>query len=74
MSPTLEQLGIGKMSVPERLELIGLIWDSITDAGLDAPVPDCHRRELERRLAAMEANPDRAVPWEEVQARLRDPR
>lgn len=72
MSLTLEQLGIGEMSVPERMELIGMIWDSITDAEVDVPLPEWHRRELERRLAASDANPDDVVPWEEVQARLRN--
>ena len=72
MSQTLRQLGIDRLSVAERLELIGEIWDSITEAGQDPPLPDWHRRELERRLAAAEADPEAGIPWEVVRARLAD--
>lgn len=70
MSLTLEQLGIDQLSVPDRLELIGRIWDSITEADPNAPVPEWHLEELSRRLAAAEADPEMARPWDEVKARL----
>ncbi len=35
-------------------------------------MPDWHREELDRRLAAADANPDAAIPWEEVKRRLRE--
>jgi putative addiction module component (TIGR02574 family) len=31
---------------------------------------DWHREELERRLAAADADPDAAIPWEEVRQNL----
>jgi putative addiction module component (TIGR02574 family) len=69
MSPSLDKLGIDQLSVPERLELIGRIWDTLpTDAEL--PIPDWHIRELEKRLAAADADPGAAIPWETVKARL----
>jgi len=34
------------------------------------PIPDWHRDELERRLAAADADPEAAIPWEEVKRRL----
>jgi len=69
MDITLEQLGIDRLSPQQRYELIGLIWDSLPD---DAPLipPDWHLRELERRIAAAEADPGAAEPWEAVLARL----
>jgi putative addiction module component (TIGR02574 family) len=69
MTLTLEQFGIDRLSPQERLELINLIWDSIPD---DAPFtpPDWHLRELERRVAAADADPGAAEPWEAVLARL----
>ncbi len=58
------------LSVQQRLELIGELWDSIPDS-LDAlPIPAWHREELERRLAAADADPEAAIPWEEVRRRL----
>jgi putative addiction module component (TIGR02574 family) len=58
------------LTVEQRLELIGELWDSIPDSLEELPVPEWHRRELERRLAAADADPDAAIPWEEVKTRL----
>jgi putative addiction module component (TIGR02574 family) len=60
------------LSVEQRLELIGELWDSIPDSADELPVPDWHREELERRLAAADAEPDAAIPWEQVKKRLRE--
>lgn len=71
MSRSLQELGIDRLSLDERLDLIAAIWDSIPDTLEALPLPEWHRQELERRLAACEANPDAGSPWEEVKARLR---
>jgi len=60
------------LSVEQRLELIGELWDSIPNSLDDLPVPEWHRTELKRRLAAAEADPDAAIPWAEVKKRLRE--
>ena len=73
MQTTLQQLGIDHMSVAERLDLIGEIWDSIGDAGECNPIPSWHLQLLEQRSAAAEANPQAGIPWEEVEARLAKP-
>jgi putative addiction module component (TIGR02574 family) len=46
-------------------------WDRIPDSLDDMPIPEWHRAELERRLAAADDDPNGAVPWEEVRVRLR---
>ncbi len=71
MNETFQELGIGRLSVPERLELIGLIWDSIDTEVVMLPIPDWDLRELERRRAVAEAAPEAAIPWETVKARLK---
>jgi len=60
------------LTVEQRLELIGELWDSIPDSLSELPIPEWHREELERRLAAADADPDAAIPWEEVKRRLRE--
>ena len=60
------------LTVQQRIELIGQLWDGIPDSIEALPVPDWHREELARRLALAEANPDAAIPWEEVKRQLRD--
>jgi putative addiction module component (TIGR02574 family) len=69
MSLTLSQFGIDCLDAQQRVELIGLIWDSLPD---DVPYtpPDWHIQELERRIAAADANPGAVEPWETVLARL----
>src|SRR5258708_38939623 len=54
---TLERLGIDDLSVEQRLDLIGEIWDSITEIE-PSSIPDWHIEELKRRRAAAEAKPD----------------
>lgn len=71
MPGSLPELDIDRMDVAQRLELIGLLWDSIPDSPGALPVPEWHREELERRLAAADAAPGEGIPWEEVRSRLR---
>lgn len=71
MTPTIQDLGIDRLSGPERLRLIGEIWDSLSHAE-QIEMSDSHREELDRRLAEADANPGAGRPWEEVRARLRD--
>lgn len=72
MAQSLSDVAIKQLSVAERLDLISTLWDSIPDSLEELPIPVWHREELERRLAAADANPDAAIPWEEVRQRLRE--
>jgi putative addiction module component (TIGR02574 family) len=70
MSQTLKELGIDRLSNEERLRLIGEIWESLSPID-QLEIPESHREELDRRLAAADADPTAGRPWEEVRARLR---
>lgn len=59
-----------KLSVVERLQLVEEIWDSLTEDAVDMPLSDELKRELDRRLALHRANPESAIPWEQVRAEL----
>ena len=52
MSLTLSQFGIDRLDAQQRVELIGLIWDSLPDDAAYTP-PNWHAQDLERRLAAL---------------------
>jgi putative addiction module component (TIGR02574 family) len=58
------------MSAEDRLRLIGEIGDSLAPAK-QVEITQSHREELDRRLAAADADPSAGSPWEEVRARLR---
>jgi putative addiction module component (TIGR02574 family) len=68
MSPTLQSLGIDRLSVEERIALATAIWDSIAAESHSPLLTEAQRAELERRLADHAANPDDVVPWEQVKA------
>jgi putative addiction module component (TIGR02574 family) len=71
MSDMLSNFDFQGLSSPEKLEVIGRLWDSIPDSLADLPFSESHRAELERRIEAADADPGAAVPWEVVRDRLR---
>ena len=66
MSVSLESLGIDRLSVRERLDLIETIWDSLPESMTPDEVPEAHRAELARRYDDAIANPGQGKPWREV--------
>jgi putative addiction module component (TIGR02574 family) len=68
MTAILQQLGIDRMTVAERIALAQEILDSVVAEQPRPPLSEAMRRELDRRLADHAANPADAVPWEEVEA------
>lgn len=71
MSPTLKALNIDQLSVAQRILLVEEIWESIAEEAGEVPLPEAQQQDLQRRLAAYEANPKAGSTWEEVKARLR---
>lgn len=71
MSRSLTETEIEELTVPQRLELIGRLWDSIPEGEEATDIPEWHVEELEKRLASAEAAPGASAPWEEVRERLR---
>ncbi|HEX7679385.1 MAG TPA: addiction module protein [Thermoanaerobaculia bacterium] len=61
---------IRKLSVPERLQLVTEIWDSILDTPELLPVSDELAEELQRRLEAHRASPEDSEPWESVDRKV----
>ncbi len=59
-----------KLSVPERIQLVKDLWDSIADETPQLPLADWKVAELRRRKANLLKNPDSAVSWEQVRQEL----
>lgn len=70
MQLSVEALGIDRLSVGQRLELIDLIWESLPPQVDAADVPEWHLAELAKRRADAEANPGIGKPWRDVLDRL----
>ena len=57
MSPVLQDLGIDRLPIEQRVALVQEIWDSIArEVGMLPPTPD-EQRELESRVAEDEISP-----------------
>jgi putative addiction module component (TIGR02574 family) len=69
MAPSLQELGVDRLSIEDRLALAEAIWDSVVLETESASLSPVQRAELERRLADSIARPDAVVPWEAVKAR-----
>lgn len=63
------------LSVADRLQLVGDIWDSIAEEANGAPdilpLTDEQKVELDRRLAQYDADPSTGVPMDAVLGRIR---
>jgi putative addiction module component (TIGR02574 family) len=68
--PTPAPPGFDALSKREQFEYAQALWDYVTDAPEDVPVPDSHDRVVRERLAAYRATPEKGAPWEEVKQRL----
>lgn len=65
---------IEKLPVEERLQLIEEVWETIRENPDALPLTDAQRAELDRRLAAHDADPRAARDLDEVLTDLRNPK
>lgn len=61
-----------QLSVDERIELVGSIWNGVAGSQDEIPIPDWLGEELDRREAEVDADPDEGVPWEVLRQELRE--
>lgn len=59
---TLSAADIAVMQIQQRIQLVEDIWDSIAELPEAVEIPEWHRKELEKRLEACHANPDKGSP------------
>ncbi len=67
---TVTKSDVLKLSVPERIQLVEDIWDSIVEIPEQVTLTDAQAAELERRLEAFQKNPGEGSPWSIVKERL----
>ena len=61
-----------KLSVAERIELMGDLWDSLEGMAGELPLSEAEKKELDRRLEDYERDPGAFRTWGEVRDRLDD--
>jgi putative addiction module component (TIGR02574 family) len=65
---------IGKLPVEDQIVLVQRVWDAIADSDTPLELTDAQKAEISRRSAELDANPDMAIPWEEVRRSLKERR
>lgn len=68
MAVTMKELGIDRLEPQDRLALVEEIWDSLAADLEKLPLTEAQKQEVDGRLAAYQANPTAAIPWEQVEA------
>ena len=66
MGVILQQLGIDRMNIDDRVALAEAIWESVEREARDAPLTESQSLELDRRIADSLARPEAVTPWEVV--------
>ena len=70
MTQLLDRLNIRDLSVAERIQLMGEIWDSIAEE--DTPGLTAYEKEaLDERMQTFDAAVDRGMTWEEIVERVK---
>ena len=62
----METMTIDHLSIPQRLDLIEHIWNSLPERMEMDELPEWHVAELSRRRAEAAANPGVGRPWRDV--------
>ena len=59
-----------KLPLDERIELAGVLWDSVVDQQGAVELTEAQRAELVRRLKKPEQDPSAGVSWEDLDREL----
>ena len=59
------------LSLPERIQLVEDIWDTIANQCDSVELTDAEKRLIDDRLEAYHRDPEAGSPWEEVSLRIR---
>lgn len=58
------------LSIPERIQLVGDIWDTIAAKSDAVKLTEEDKKIIDERLAAYHQNPESGSPWEDVLKRI----
>jgi putative addiction module component (TIGR02574 family) len=58
------------LSIPERIQLVEEIWDTIADQTEAVELTEAEKRIIDERLEAYHRDPDAGSSWEDVYQRI----
>ena len=71
MKPEQLRSEINRLSIEEKLQLVGDIWDSIAHENAPLPLTDAQRKILDERYHAYKAGELQLEDWSSVREELR---
>jgi putative addiction module component, TIGR02574 family len=74
MSATVIREQIAALPVADQLELIEGVWEDIVSSGNLPNLTPAQTAEIDRRVAWLDANPEKTETWEDVEAFLDNPK
>ncbi|HXI26508.1 MAG TPA: addiction module protein [Pyrinomonadaceae bacterium] len=63
-----------RLSIADRILLVEEIWDTIAEENQAFELTDSQKRELDRRLESLQANPAQGRTWDEIKAEFMNAR
>ena len=70
MAQPISLTDIAAMTIDERMALVQAIWDSIAAETDPIHLTEPQKRELDRRIAELDADPQNVLTWEEIKAHV----
>lgn len=58
------------LSTPEKILLVEDLWDSIISNDSEIPIPESHKKELDKRLKNYKLNQGNLLSLDELQGRI----
>jgi putative addiction module component (TIGR02574 family) len=62
----IKTIDIQVLSIPERIQLVEDIWDSIVKESDEVKLTEEEKKLIDKRLASYHQNPDEGATWEIV--------
>ncbi|WP_242053551.1 addiction module protein [Nostoc sp. FACHB-888] len=62
---------IATLSVEDRIRIVQAIWDTIAAEQVYPDLTEAQKRELDRRTADYDSNPDNVLTWEQIKASIK---
>jgi putative addiction module component (TIGR02574 family) len=73
MGASIQELGLEQLTREQRIKLAIELWESLGD-GRPSGITEAQLTELHQRDAELQANPSRALSWEQIRAAVEEQR
>ena len=62
---------IEELNPDEKADLVYQVWNQLVDSDWQPPLSESHAEVIDRRLQALDANPQATLTWDEIVAHVR---